>query len=73
VNNDIRQTLKVNEIIRENIELTKNGVFKDKKKINIRLIRPDSELTLKIDKFDKKDIENMIELGRITAEKSKWQ
>lgn len=73
VNNDIRQTQKINEIIAGNSELTKEGVFRGKKRVNIRLIRPDSELTLKIDKFDKKDIENMIELGRITAEKSKWQ
>jgi len=34
VNNDIRQTQKINEIIAGNSELTKEGVFRGKRKVD---------------------------------------
>ena len=38
----------------------------------IKIIRPQKELVVKIDKFKKADIERMIALGKATAGQTEW-
>lgn len=73
VNNDIRQTLKINEMVEEGQTEVLSGIHKGKKLIKIKIIRPEKELTVKIDKFTQQDIIRMIDLGRIAAEKAVWE
>ena len=72
VNNDIEKMKYINCLIPKNETHIKNGVHSGKKKIKFKIIRPKKELTVKIDKFRKRDIEQMIELGEIKAIRSEW-
>lgn len=73
VNNDIARMKDINCLVPKNSDIIKRGVHSGKKRIKFKIIRPEKELTVKIDKFKKKDIERMIELGEITALRSKWR
>ncbi|PCI96229.1 MAG: hypothetical protein COB15_11085, partial [Flavobacteriales bacterium] len=72
VNNDIARMKDINCQVPKNSDIIKRGVHSGKKRIKFKIIRPPKELSVKIDKFNKADIEQMIEQGKITAQNSKW-
>jgi len=72
VNNDIARMQDINCQVPKNSDIIKRGVHSGKKRIKFKIIRPDKELSVKIDKFNKGDVEQMLALGRATAEKSQW-
>jgi len=72
VNNDIARMEDVNCQVPKKSNIIKRGFHKGKKKIKFRIIRPAKELIVKIDKFQKEDIQKMIELGKTTAKQSSW-
>ena len=72
VNNDIARMEDINCQVPKKSNIIKRGIHKGKKKIKFRIIRPEKELIVKIDKFNKNDIERMIEQGRIAAKQSSW-
>jgi len=72
VNNDIARMEDVNCQVPKKSNIIKRGFHKGKKKIKFRIIRPAKELIVKIDKFQKEDIQKMIEQGRLAAKKSEW-
>jgi hypothetical protein len=57
---------------RKTLTLSKKGIHSGKKRIKFKIIRPQKELAVKIDKFNKSDIKQMIELGKETAEQTNW-
>ncbi len=72
VNNDIAKMHDINCQVPKNSDVIKRGVHSGKKRITYKIIRPEKELTVKIDKFKKQDVENMIALGKEAALKSEW-
>jgi hypothetical protein len=72
VNNDIARMEEVNCQVPKKSNIIKKGIHKGKKKIKYKIIRPQKELVVKIDKFKKEDIQKMIEQGKITARESEW-
>jgi NTE family protein len=72
VNNDIARMQDINCQVPKKSDIIKRGIHKGKKKIKFRIIRPEKELIVKIDKFNKEDIQRMIEQGKIAAENSEW-
>jgi len=72
VNNDIARMQDINCQVPKKSDIIKRGVHKGKKKIKFRIIRPEKELVVKIDQFQKTDIERMIVLGIATAEQTEW-
>jgi len=52
--------------------LLKEVVHSGKKRFKFKIIRPQKELSVKIDKFNKSDIEQMIALGKVTAKQTDW-
>lgn len=72
VNNDIARMKDVNELVPKSSNIIKKGVHEGKKKIRFKIIRPQKELIVKIDQFEKNDVEEMIELGKVTARESRW-
>lgn len=72
VNNDIVRMMDVNCQVPKNSSIIRRGVHIGKKKIKYRIIRPQQELIVKIDKFQKEDIVRMIDLGKVTAKESDW-
>ena len=72
VNNDIARMKDVNAIVPKSSGIVKRGVHEGKRKIKFKIIRPQKELIVKIDQFKQQDIEEMIELGKVTAKESKW-
>lgn len=73
VNNDVHQMKSINKIITKGQEADCNTDAFDKKMIKFKIIRPQSELTMKIDNFSSKEIKEMIDLGQYTAKKAIWQ
>lgn len=51
VNNDIARMQDINCQVPKNSDIIKRGVHKGKKKIKFKIIRPQKELLVKIDKF----------------------
>lgn len=72
VNNDIARMQDINYQVPKSYNVIKKGVHKGKKRIKFKIIRPQKELDVKIDKFKKGDIERMIEQGKGIAKKSEW-
>ena len=72
VNNDIARMKDINDLVPKKSTIIKRGVHTGKKRIKFKIIRPSKELVVKIDKFKKKDVEQMIELGKVTAKESEW-
>ncbi|PCJ01165.1 MAG: hypothetical protein COB15_01645 [Flavobacteriales bacterium] len=72
VNNDIARMKDINCQVPKISDIIKRGVHSGKKRIKFKIIRPQRDLSVKIDKFQKKDIEKMIDLGKITAKQSSW-
>lgn len=72
VNNDIARMQDINDLVPKNSDMIKRGVFSGKKRISYKIIRPEKELTVKIDKFKKRDVEQMITLGKEAALKAEW-
>mgnify|MGYP003626986642 CR=1 FL=1 len=73
VNNDIARMHDINCLVPKNSEIIKKGVHAGKKKIMYKIIRPEKELVIKIDKFKKQDIEDMIALGKEATLNSNWK
>lgn len=72
VNNDIQKMKHINDKVPKDDFQIREGEHLGKRKIRYRLIRPQSELKINIDHFTSKDINEMIALGRLTAEKAPW-
>jgi NTE family protein len=72
VNNDIARMQDINCQVPKNLDIIKRGIHTGKKRIKFKIIRPQKELAVKIDKFNTEDIERMIELGKTTAEETGW-
>lgn len=73
VNNDIARMQDINCQVPKNSDIIKRGIHSGKKRIKFKIIRPTKELVVKIDKFKKKDIQKMIEQGRLFAERTEWE
>jgi NTE family protein len=72
VNNDIARMQDINCQVPKSYNVIKKGIHTGKKRIKFKIIRPQKELVVKIDKFKKRDIERMIALGKIATEETKW-
>lgn len=66
--NDLAAIERINKEIRE-------GTCKDKsmREIRIKIIAPEESIPVKLTKFNKKDISNMIDMGYKAAAKYKWR
>ncbi len=72
VNNDIAKMQDINCQVPKSYNVIKKGVYKGKRRIKFKIIRPQKELSVKVDKFNKADIKRMIALGKLTAEQTEW-
>jgi len=60
VNTDIAECQRVNELLKE---FGKTGSLKDKRSIELAVIRPEKSLPIHLDEFDQKDIKECFERG----------
>lgn len=67
VNNDIGLVNKINSFVPADGSPALDGPYKGKRKINLCVIRPKSNINIEITKFTEKDINYMIDLGYQTA------
>ena len=72
VDNDIARMQDINCQVPKKSNIIKRGIHSGKKRIQFKIIRPAKELVVKIDKFNKEDVEGMIEQGRTIAEQTEW-
>lgn len=68
VNNDLSYAELVNQHTPADGSPAPSGPFAGKRRLNIRVIRPDRPIAVALDSFTSSDISRMIELGRAAAE-----